>query len=389
MIGLWLENQQLSLRKNLPLPTPPQGEALIKIIRAGICNTDVELLRGYYSYAGVLGHEFVGVVESDGEWKGKRVVGEINARCGKCEACLNKNRNHCESRTVLGIQDRNGVFADYTTLPYENLHEVPHNVSDDEAVFTEPLAAALQIPQQIQIHPEDRVVLIGDGKLGLLCAQVVALSGCDLTVIGKHENKLEILKRRGIKTAIWNPKSPTSDNVEDVDSRKADIANPKSPTSDNVEDVDSRKADIANPKSPTSGNVEDVDSRKADIANPKSPTSGDVEDVDSQKADIVVEVTGSSGGFEIARGLLRGGGRLVLKSTYAGKLTLDISSIVVDEITIIGSRCGPFKAALDLLSRKLIDVGSLVHARYKLDEAVTAMEKAQEAGVLKVLLDVN
>ncbi|MBI5712781.1 MAG: alcohol dehydrogenase catalytic domain-containing protein [Chloroflexi bacterium] len=298
----------------------------MKIIRAGICNTDVELLRGYYPYAGVLGHEFVGVVESDGEWKGKRVVGEINARCGKCEACLHKNRNHCEHRTVLGIQDRNGVFAEYTTLPYENLHEVPHNVSEDEAVFTEPLAAALQIPQQVQIHPEDRVVLIGDGKLGLLCAQVVALSGCDLTVIGKHENKLEILKRRGIKTAIWNPKSPTSGNVEDVD---------------------------------------------------------------SQKADVAIEVTGSPGGFEMARGYLRGGGRLVLKSTYAGKLTLDISSIVVDEITIIGSRCGPFKAALDLLARKSIDVGSFVHARYTLDDAVTAMEKAQEAGVLKVLLDVS
>jgi len=314
--GLWLEKQQLSLRKNLPLPTPPQGEALIKILRAGICNTDVELLRGYYPYAGVLGHEFVGIVESEGEWKGKRVVGEINARCGTCEACSHKNRNHCEHRTVLGIQDRNGVFAEYTTLPYENLHEVPHNVSEDEAVFTEPLAAALQIPQQVQIHPEDRVVLIGDGKLGLLCAQVIALSGCDLTVIGKHENKLEILKRRGIKTAL-------------------------------------------------------------------------IRDALKFKADIAIEVTGSPSGFEMARNYLRGGGRLVLKSTYAAKLTLDISSIVVDEITIIGSRCGPFKAALDLLSRKLIDVGSFIHARYKLDEAVTAMEKAQEAGVLKVLLDVS
>ncbi len=316
MRGLWLENQQLSLRKNLPLPCPLQGEALIKILRAGICNTDVELLRGYYPYAGVLGHEFVGVVESEGEWKGKRVCGEITARCGKCEACRNRNRNHCEHRTVLGIQDRNGVFAEYTTLPYENLHEVPHNVSDDEAVFTEPLAAALQIPQQIQIHPEDRVVLIGDGKLGSLCAQVVALSGCDLTVIGKHENKLEILKKRGIKTAL-------------------------------------------------------------------------MKDAPKFKADVAIEVTGSPNGFEMARGYLRGGGRLVLKSTYAGKLTLDMSSIVVDEITIIGSRCGPFKAALDLLSRKLIDVGSFVHARYNLDDAVRAMETTQEAGILKVLLDVS
>jgi len=316
MFGLWLENQQLSLRKNLPLPIPLPGEALIKILRAGICNTDVELLRGYYPYAGVLGHEFVGVVESEGEWKGKRVCGEISIRCGKCEACRNKNRNHCEHRTVLGIENHNGVFAEYTTLPCENLHEVPHTVSDDEAVFTEPLAAALQIPQQIQIHPEDRVVLIGDGKLGLLCAQVVALSGCDLTVIGKHENKLEILKRRGIKTAL-------------------------------------------------------------------------MKDAPKFKADVAIEVTGSPSGFELARSFLRGGGRLVLKSTYAGNLTLDMSRIVVDEITIIGSRCGPFKAALDLLARKLIDVGSFIHARYKLDGAVAAMEKAQEAGVLKVVLDIN
>ena len=316
MLGLWLENQQLSLHKNLPVPTPPHGEALIKIIRAGICNTDVELLRGYYPYAGVLGHEFVGVVESEGEWKGKRVVGEINARCGKCEACLRKDRNHCENRTVLGIQNRNGVFAEYTTLPYDNLHEVPRHISDDEAVFAEPLAAALQIPQQVQIHPEDRVVLIGDGKLGLLCAQVVALSGCDLTVIGKHPDKLEILKKRGIKTVL-------------------------------------------------------------------------MKDAPKFKADVAIEVTGSPSGFEMARGYLRGGGRLVLKSTYAGKLTLDMSSIVVDEITIVGSRCGPFKTALDLLSRRLVDVGSFIHAQFKLDAAITAMEKAQQAGVLKVLLDVS
>ncbi|MBI3177504.1 MAG: alcohol dehydrogenase catalytic domain-containing protein, partial [Chloroflexi bacterium] len=202
MLGLWLDSQRLTLRADLPVPQPPAGEALIRVLKAGICNTDIELTRGYYPYTGVLGHEFVGVVESEGQWKGRRVCGEINATCGQCEQCLNGRRTHCEERTVLGIVNRAGAFAEYLALPFENLHIVPDSVSDDEAVFTEPLAAALEITQQTQIRPSDTVIVIGDGKLGLLCAQVLALTGCKLLALGRHRSKLDILTPRGIRAAL-------------------------------------------------------------------------------------------------------------------------------------------------------------------------------------------
>jgi threonine dehydrogenase-like Zn-dependent dehydrogenase len=316
MYGLWLENKHLTLRGNIPVPQPPEGEALVRVLKAGICNTDVELTRGYYPYTGVLGHEFVGVVESEGPLKGRRVCGEINAVCGQCAQCRNGRRMHCDNRTVLGIVNRNGAFAEYLTLPIENLHAVPDSVPDDEAVFTEPLAAAVEIIEQIQIRPADEVVVIGDGKLGLLCAQALALTGCRLLALGKHASKLGVLTARGIRTAL------------------------------------------------------------ADAAPPL-------------RADVVVECTGSPAGFETARRLLRPRGTLVLKSTYAGSLTVDMSRIVVDEITVVGSRCGPFPRALDLLARRQVDVRSLIHARYPLAEGLAAMAKAQQPGVLKVLLDVS
>lgn len=316
MLGLWLDSQRLTLRADLPRPSPPPGEALIRVLKAGICNTDIELTRGYYPFTGILGHEFVGVVESEGEWKGVRVCGEINAVCGQCEQCLNGRRTHCEERTVLGIVNRHGAFADYLTLPFENLHTVPDSVSDDEAVFAEPLAAALEITQQIQIRPSDTVIVIGDGKLGLLCAQVLALTGCNLLALGRHRSKLDILAARGIRAAL-------------------------------------------------------------------------ADDAPSTRADIVVECTGSPAGFDLARKFLRPRGTLVLKSTYAGSLTVNMSPIVVDEITLVGSRCGPFPPALDLLARKLVDVRSLIHARYPLRDAVAAMERAQRPGALKVSLDIS
>ncbi|MEK7278927.1 MAG: alcohol dehydrogenase catalytic domain-containing protein [Chloroflexota bacterium] len=316
MLGLWLDSQRLTLRADLPLPGPPPGEALVRVLKAGICNTDIELTRGYYPYTGIPGHEFVGVVESDGEWKGVRACGEINATCGKCEQCLNNRRTHCENRTVLGILNRHGAFAEYLTLPVDNLYAVPESVSDDEAVFAEPLAAALEITQQIQIRPSDTVMVIGDGKLGLLCAQVLALTGCSLLALGRHRSKLDILAARGIRIAL-------------------------------------------------------------------------ADDAPSVRADVVVECTGSPAGFDVARKFLRPRGTLVLKSTYAGSLTVNMSRIVVDEITIVGSRCGPFPPALDLLARKLVDVRSLIHARYPLRDAVAAMERAQRPGILKVLLDVS
>lgn len=314
MKALWLENQQLQLRTDIDIPQPPPGEALVRVLRAGICNTDLELLRGYYPYTGILGHEFVGVVElGPANLLHQRVVGEINAVCGKCRFCRSGNPTHCENRTVLGIVNRHGAFAEYLTLPIENLHPVPENVDTDVATFTEPIAAALEIQQQIKISNNERVLVVGDGKLGQLVAQTLALTGCDLLVIGRHGEKLANLELRGIKTGL------------------------------------------------------------ADAVTEKS-------------FDITVECTGNPEGFATARSALRPRGTLVLKSTYAGKLTLDASSLVVDEITLIGSRCGPFAWALQLLAEGKIDVTGLIHGHYPLGEGLAAFEMAQRRGVLKVLL---
>ncbi|WP_449416851.1 MDR/zinc-dependent alcohol dehydrogenase-like family protein [Phormidium nigroviride] len=317
MKGLWLENKQLQLCTNLPIPEPPPGEALVRVLRAGICNTDLELLRGYYPYRGILGHEFVGIVEQGpADLVNKRVVGEINAACGKCRFCLSEQPTHCENRTVLGIVNRNGAFAEYLTLPIANLHPVPDSVSTDAATFTEPVAAALEIQQQVPISPEDKVLVVGDGKLGQLVAQTIALTGCELLVIGRHRDKLANLEERGIKTGF-------ADAVKD------------------------------------------------------------------RYFDISIECTGNPEGFAIARRALRPRGTLVLKSTYAGALTFDASALVVDEITLIGSRCGPFKPALQLLAQNQVDVKHLIHSRYPLDEGLVAFEKAQSSGVLKVLLEIE
>lgn len=317
MKGIWLENNQLQLRADIPIPEPPRGEARVRVLRAGICNTDIELLRGYYPYSGILGHEFVGVVEQGPpHLVNQRVVGEINAVCGQCRFCRSGQSTHCENRTVLGIVNRNGAFADYLSLPVENLHPVPDNVPTEAATFTEPLAAALEIQQQVQIRPDDRVLVVGDGKLGQLVAQTLALTNCDLFVVGRHRDKLANLAARNIKTGL-------------------------------------------------------------------------VDDVKDRAFDISVECTGNPEGFAIARRALRPRGTLVLKSTYAGNLSLDASSLVVDEITLIGSRCGPFPAALELLAAGKIDVQPLIQACYPLSQGLTAFEHAQERGVLKVLLEIG
>ena len=314
MKGIWLEEQQLQLKTDLPIPTPPSGEALIGVLQAGICNTDLELLRGYYPYTGIIGHEFVGVVKSGPEHLvNKRVVGEINATCGQCRFCRTGNSNHCEQRTVLGILNRHGAFAEYLTLPITNLHPVPDKISDDAATFTEPLAAALEIQEQISLTPENQVLVVGDGKLGQLVAQTLALTGCDLLVVGRHRDKLAHLEQRGIKTGF------------------------------------------------------------ADL-------------VKTGRFDVAVECTGNPDGFSLALKGLRPRGILVLKSTYAGKLNIDASAIVVNEITIIGSRCGPFAKALDLLADHRVDVSYLIEARYPLEQGLAAFDRAQQRGVLKILL---
>lgn len=317
MKGVWLENRKLELRDQLSRPVVEPGEALVKVLQAGICNTDLELLRGYYPYTGILGHEFIGVVEQGPpELLNQRVVGEINASCGKCQDCLQGRSTHCINRTVLGIVNRHGAFAEYLTLPVANLHRVPDQVSNDAATFTEPIAAALEIQQQINIVHDHRVLVIGDGKLGQLVAQTLALTGCDLMVIGHHPKKLANLAEKGIKTGL-------------------------------------------------------------------------VESLTPRYFDIAVECTGNPDGFLIARQALRPRGILVLKSTYAGHLTLDISSIVVDEITMIGSRCGPFDQALQLLGQNVIDFAPLIDCKYHLSDALEAFSQAQKPGVLKVLLDMT
>lgn len=317
MKALWLENNQLQLRSDVPIPEPSPGEALVRVVQAGICNTDLELKRGYYPYTGILGHEFVGVVEhGPRQLVGQRVVGEINAVCGKCRFCRSGQPTHCENRTVLGIVNRHGAFAEYLTLPVENLHPVPDTVPTDVATFTEPVAAALEIQQQVPVRPDDRVLVVGDGKLGQLVAQTLALTGCELLVVGRHSNKLDCLTARGIKTGL-------RDAVTD------------------------------------------------------------------RAFDLSVECTGNPEGFAIAHRALRPRGTLVLKSTYAGHLTFDVSSLVVDEITLIGSRCGPFPQALQLILQEKLDVKYLIHAHYPLDEAIAAFENAQQPGVLKVLLEIG
>ena len=314
MKALWLENNGISL-SDIRQPHKP-GEALIKIRKAGICSTDLELVKGYYPYTGILGHEFVGEVmdAEDASWIGQRVVGEINVVCNQCEQCLNGRSTHCENRTVLGIVNRDGTFAEFTTLPIANLHRVPDSVPDEKAVFTEPLAAALEIQQQIQIRPTDRVLLVGAGRLGQLIAQTLALTGCDLRVVARHAHHQSLLKARGIRIISE-------------------------------------------------------------------------EEIQPWRWDVVVEATGSPNGFALARKAIRPRGTLVMKSTYKGEMSLNFSSIVVDEINIIGSRCGPFEPALRLMESRQVDPTVLIADEFKLEEALKAFERAAETGVLKVLIE--
>ncbi len=314
MNALWLESNKISLREVPQLRKP--NEALIKIRKAGICSTDLELVKGYYPYTGVLGHEFVGdVVEADdAAWIGQRVVGEINVVCHQCEQCLNGRPTHCENRTVLGIVNRDGVFAQFTNLPITNLHLVPDSVPDEMAVFTEPLAAALEIQQQIQVRPTDRVLLIGAGRLGQLIAQTLALTGCDLRVVARHAHQQDLLKRRGIRIISE-------------------------------------------------------------------------EEIRPWRWDIVVEATGSPSGFSLARQAIRPRGTLVLKSTYKGEMNVNFSSMVVDEINLVGSRCGPFEPALRLMEAHQVDPTVLIANEFKLEEGLKAFEHAAETGMLKVLLE--
>ncbi len=312
-------DNKLNFTDTYPMPEPMENEALIRVLMAGICNTDIEITKGYTGFKGVIGHEFVGIVEKingkNQSLLNKRVVGEINCGCGKCEYCKKGLKNHCPERKVLGIVNKQGAFAEYITLPLENLHVVPENISDEEAVFAEPLAAAFEILRQIQIKPDDKILIMGDGKLGLLVSLALHISHSNLILAGRHENKLRIAKDKGVETLLFN----------------------------------------------------------------KLPVKRDY--------DIVVESTGSADGFETALKLIKPRGVIILKSTVAAGKEINLAPVVVDEITVIGSRCGPFEPALDLLSKKLIDVKPLITEIYSFDKAKEAFERATAKDALKVIID--
>ena len=315
----------LTLRSGLeyceqyPTTAPVDGEAVVRVIQAGICATDLQLVQGYMGFQGVPGHKFVGIVQEaphHPDLVGKRVVGEINAACRVCPVCQAGRPTHCPRRTTLGIDRRDGAFADFLSLPPENLYSLPDEITNDQAVFTEPLAAACQILEQVPIDATDRVLVIGDGKLGLLCAQVLHRTQCSLTVLGRHQDKLQILAARGIDTS----------------------------------------------------------------QDPASLSPG---------FDIVVEATGTPDGFALAREYVRPKGTIVLKSTYHGQTAVDMTSLVVHEITVVGSRCGPFPPAITLLRENAIDVQSLIHKRFPLERATDAFAYAATKGALKVIVEMT
>lgn len=294
-------------------------EAVVRVLLSGICNTDLEIVRGYAGFEGTIGHEFVGVVESSSELSlvGKRVTGEINAGCGICQLCLAGDPRHCSKRTVLGIVGRDGAHAEYLQLPERNLIAVPDVISDEEAVFAEPLAAAFGITEMVDISEGTAVAVIGDGKLGLLCAFCLSLKTKDLLLIGKHADKLALAHSNGrdIETAL-------SSELTSMD----------------------------------------------------------------RAFDVVVEASGSESGFALALDLVRPRGKIVLKSTFHGTPTWSASRVVVDEITVVGSRCGRFAPALDLLANRSVRVDDLISDQLPLVDGVKAIEKAAEKGILKVLL---
>ncbi len=306
----------MSYRTDLPLPELQANEVLIKVLLAGVCSTDLEMLRGYYVFTGIPGHEFVGEVVNDNGHPGlmgKRVIGDINISCGECERCLHQEPTQCMRRRTLGIFDYNGVFTEFVKLPAQNLTVVPESVSDLLAVFAEPTAAALRILDQVQVRPSDRVILVGAGRLGLLIAQVLKNTGCDLKVVVRRPEPAAILDGFGIK-AVY------------------------------------------------------------------------AEDLSGELADIVVEATGSPEGFALSRSLTRARGTLVLKSTFAGDLSLNLSKLVVDEVTLVGSRCGDYPAGLRALAAGLVQVGEMVDSVYTLDQGLEAIARAGEPGVLKVFI---
>lgn len=318
MLALFLDEKAPSLRR-APAPEPGPGEALVRVRLAGICATDLELIRGYMGFRGILGHEFVGEVAgpADHPLLGRRVVGEINCGCGVCPACGAGLERHCPRRTVLGILGRDGAFAEYLTLPDSNLHEVPEGVEDEAAVFCEPAAACFEVLEQRPDLARERVLVVGDGRLGLLQAQVLRAAGAEVALLGRHPRKMALLDGLGVATT--------------------------------------------------------TDPREA-----RPPRGG--------KWPAVVEATGSAEGFGLALSLVAPRGTLVLKSTVAEATSLRFAPLVVDEVTVVGSRCGPFPPALEALAAGRLRTAPMIDGRFPLRGGLRALEKAAERGTLKVLL---
>ena len=321
MLALRIRDQELAVA-DVPVPEP-EGEALVRVIKSGVCGTDLELVKGYSGFLGTPGHEFVGLIETSGgrpDLTGKRVVGEINAGCRLCEWCLSNDPRHCPNRTVLGIVGRDGAHAEFLTLPAGNLHVVPDRISDEEAVFVEPLAAAVEIGERFDFSSVTDVAVIGDGKLGILCARALAAKyrGLCLRLVGRNESKLNLAASTAIETMH----------------------------------------------------------------------SGQIDKLRGH-FDVIVEASGSASGFDSALELVRPRGTIILKSTYHGPAGWDASRIVVNELTIMGSRCGRFGPAIDLLASNQIQVADLISEEFPLSKGVAAFHRAGAKGVLKVLIDMG
>lgn len=313
---LLFDGTAVKFRQFHPEPTPAPDEAIVRVDMAGVCHTDIQISRGYLGFKGVIGHEFVGTVTkcADRKWVGKRVVGEINCICGKCDMCQSGLSQHCRMRTVVGSQGRDGCFADYVQVPVRNLHLVQASLSIEEAVFVEPLAAALQIQLQCPLDSRSKVTILGDGPLGQLCAMAIQRQQCKLTLIGRHAAKLAVADRRGIRTALDQETTPKKDQ------------------------------------------------------------------------DVVIDCTGRPGGFARALQFVRPRGTVVLKTTLAQESHVHLAAVVIDEITILGSRCGPFREALALLESKQLDTTGLISRRIKIEQAEEVFQSPMPSESLKVLV---
>ena len=314
MRALYWDGHNLRVQERHPVPQASDERVLVRVRLAGVCSTDLQILKGYMDFRGVPGHEFVGEVhEGPAEWLGKRVVAEINFGCGRCDACGRGMQRHCPTRQVMGILGADGSFAEYLAVPLANLHAVPDSVPDEAAVFTEPLAAAFEILEQIPLQPGIQTMVLGDGKLGLLCAFVLHQAGAAVTVVGRHDTKLALARKAGLRAV-------------------------------------------------------------------------DLSDWQLQAVDLVVEATGSPAGLQRAIAAVRPRGTLVLKSTLAEDHTLSLAPLVINEVTVVGSRCGLFPPALDALAHDRIPVAALIEATYPLSDGMQALNRAARRGTRKVLL---